>query len=125
MNETREPKLYSGEIQIGGASSPGCVMLTASTVFMLRYPKPEPSLVMGSLFGLIGGLLGWLFSFIGANREARKHPPAHMRNPEIARLGNRLKAKLALMELMCAMAINPDLEVRIECQCVRRSRKRI
>src|ERR1043166_760251 len=80
--------LIHGMVKASDRNGPGMILLTDSNAFFFL-TDPTASAWAGG-----GGLIGFLIGQFIANKKAEKNPPAHLNDPEIQSLDQKLRRKL-------------------------------
>ena len=81
-------------------------MLTGRSLFVFKSNTGAAS-VGGALGGLVGALIGHFID----KHKGKKNAPAHLGDPEIAELGEKVRRQLLSTELLAKLPLDPSLSV--------------
>ena len=96
-----------GRIKIGSAAKNGQLLFTDQSIFVLE------SATTGSSTGVaVGGLVGYFIGRYLDRRKAKRNPPEHLQDLEIAGLEDKVRDALLTTRLMMKLPLNQNLKVK-------------
>lgn len=96
-----------GRIKVNGSAVNGQLLLTDRSLFVL-----DSGTAASSTGGAVGGLLGYFIGRYFERRKAKKQPPAHLQDPEIASLGAKVQDSLLTTRLLAKLPVDGTLEIK-------------
>jgi hypothetical protein len=96
-----------GMVKVEKDKGPGKLVLTDRSVFLLK-SATEATTTGGILGGLVGAFIGQMID----RNKAKKAPPAHLDDPEIVELGDKLRRSLLTTKLLAKLPLNGCLSVK-------------
>jgi hypothetical protein len=99
--------ITNGRIKIGSDAVAGQLLLTNQSIFVL-----ESAAGASSAGGAVGGLVGFMIGRFFDRRKAKTQPPAHLQDPEIAGLGEKVLVELLTSKLMTKLPLDQTLHIK-------------
>ena len=99
--------IADGMVKVGKDKGPGKLVLTDRSIFLLKSAN-EAATTGSILGGLVGALIGRMID----RNKAKKAPPAHLDDPEIVELGDKLRRALLTTKLLAKLPLNNCLSVK-------------
>ena len=96
-----------GFIKVANFKGEGKLLFTDRSLFALKSNGGAMS-----FGGALGGLLGYLIVDFIDKQKAQKNPPAHLEDPEIAQLGDRVRRDLLTTTLLAKMPLDSTLSIK-------------
>ncbi len=98
--------LTDGLVKIADHKGPGKLLLTERSLFVLGSNTGA-----ASIGGAVGGLVGALIGHFIDKHKGKKNAPAHLDDPEIVELGEKVRHQLLSTELLAKLPLKPSLSV--------------
>jgi hypothetical protein len=98
--------ITNGRIKIGSDAVNGQLLLTDHSIFVL-----ESAAGASSAGGAVGGLVGYLIGRFFDRRKAKRQPPEHLQDPEIAGLGDKVRDGLLTTKLLAKLPLDRNLHI--------------
>jgi len=96
-----------GRIKTGSGAKTGQLLLTDQSIFVL-----ESAATGSATGGAVGGLLGYFIGRYLDRRKAKRNPPEHLQDLEIAGLEDKVREGLLTTKLIVKLPLNQSLQVK-------------
>lgn len=96
-----------GRVKVGSNAMNGQLLLTDNSIFVLKSVTGA-----SSTGGAVGGLVGYFIGRFFDRRKAKRQPPEHLQDPEIAGLGDRVRDGLLTTKLLMKLPLDRNLHIK-------------